>query len=121
MKSRKEPNLIRPPVPVSAAAGYGSPDAESIGTRQSDEFYADLDARLTSLLPRLQQAISLDDCHWVEEYIRAGEYGLAVEEAAQGLALLDDVPVPLAEEVLSAATKMELRTEPIVRLQAKVS
>ena len=66
MKSRKEPNLIRPPVPVSAAAGYGSPDAESIGTRQSDEFYADLDARLTSLLPRLQQAISLDDCHWVE-------------------------------------------------------
>ena len=44
-----------------------------------------------------------------------------MEELAQGLALLDDVPVPLAEEVLSAATKMELRTEPIVRLQAKVS
>ncbi len=89
--------------------------------RKSAEYYQALEGRLKPLLPELQATISLENWRWFEEWVRAGEYGLALEVAAEGLSALEETPQELAREILSTAKAMDLKTAPIARLRTKVS
>jgi hypothetical protein len=88
--------------------------------QKSAEYYKSLDDRLRLLLPQLQESVGLESWRWCEEWIRAGEYGLAVEYAAEGLNARDHVPLSLASDLLSVAKVMKLDSEPVLTLRARV-
>jgi hypothetical protein len=81
------------------------------------EYYAALDDRLSGLLPALKHAVPVENWRWFEEWVRAGEYGLAVEVAAEGLVGATTAPPELCRDVLAAADAMQLNSDPIVRLR----
>jgi len=85
------------------------------------EYYQSLDTRLSALLPELQSTIPLENWRWFEEWIRAGEYGLAAEVAAESLVAVAKVPASLASELLSIAKMMALESDPIIQLRSRVS
>ena len=89
--------------------------------RKSAQYYQALDERLKKLLPDLQRTVPLENWRWFEEWVRAGEYGLAAEVAAEGLLVTDRLADELSREVLATADMMELNTEPIVRLRARLA
>jgi hypothetical protein len=53
--------------------------------RRSDKYYSELEERLRSLMPLAARLLSPEVVKWYTEYLDAGEYGLAVEVAAEGL------------------------------------
>jgi hypothetical protein len=53
--------------------------------RSPDEYYRMLERRLRALLPLARRLLSDDSISWFGEYLDIGEYGLAVEVAAEGL------------------------------------
>ncbi|HEV2815302.1 MAG TPA: hypothetical protein VGW10_18750 [Solirubrobacteraceae bacterium] len=69
--------------------------------RPSDEYYASLERRLRALLPLVETVVPRDVGHWFNEYLDAGEYGLAVETVAE--ALPDD---PSGEAVGALASRL---------------
>lgn len=89
--------------------------------RRSPEYYRELDDQLRALLPALQQTLSTESWRWFEEFVRAGEYGLAAEVAAEGLMDAAEPPAQLCREVLAAADVMGLESEPISKLRARVA
>ena len=89
--------------------------------RPSPEYFRALDEQLSALLPTLSAAVSTESWRWFEEFVRAGEYGLAVEAAAEGLLDAAAPPAELCRDVLSAADVMALESEPISRLRARTA
>jgi hypothetical protein len=53
--------------------------------RPSDNYYRALEGRLRALLPRATSLLAEEVITWFIEYLDVGEYGLAVEVAAEGL------------------------------------
>ncbi|MBV8528825.1 MAG: hypothetical protein JOZ75_10950 [Candidatus Dormibacteraeota bacterium] len=90
---------------------------ESMSERPKPESYAALDERLSALLPALKDAVPVENWRWFEEWIRAGEYGLAVEVAAEGLTGASAIPPELCRGLLAAADAMQLNSDPIVDLR----
>lgn len=86
----------------------------------SNEYYEQLEARLVKLIPQVRHLTSAEDAHWFEEFVRAGEYGLAVETAAAALdASMPTEPLTaLSSLLLAEARTMELDSEPLQKLEA---
>ena len=89
--------------------------------RRSKEYYQALEEQLSALLPGLQRAVSTESWRWFEEWVRAGEYGLAGEVAAEGLLASARPSLDLWREVLAAADEMGLNSEPIAQLRDRLS
>ena len=52
--------------------------------RRPDEYYMKLEGRLRSLIPLAREVLTAEAVKWYTEYLDAGEYGLAIEVAAEG-------------------------------------
>lgn len=89
--------------------------------QRKPEYYRALDEKLTSILPDLKSVVSTESWRWFEEWIRAGEYGLAAEVAAEGLMSAESPPAALCRDVLAAADMMALDSEPIAQLRQRVA
>jgi hypothetical protein len=85
------------------------------------EYYAELDAKLRGLLPALRAAFDQETCRWYEEFVRAGEYGLAVETVLDKAVAVDAAPPPnLMRQLLEAADTMGLPGDTIARVREKL-
>lgn len=84
----------------------------------SQEYYEQLEARLIKLAPQVRNLVSGDDADWFEEFVRAGEYGLAVETASAALdASMPKEPLrALSSRLLAEAQLMELNSELLQKL-----
>ncbi len=85
----------------------------------SREYYEQLEARLVKVVPRVRCLASDADADWFEEFIRAGEYGLAVETAAGVLdASMPGEPLrALSSRLLAEARLMQLDSELLQKLE----
>ena len=91
-----------------------------MGTRRP-AYYAELDAKLRGLLPAVRAAFDLETCRWYEEFVRAGEYGLAVETVLDKAVAVDPAPPPiLMRQLLEAADTMDLSGNTIARVREKL-
>lgn len=85
----------------------------------SQEYYEQLEARLVELIPQVRHLAIGEDADWFEEFVRAGEYGLAVETASAAL----DASMPaeplraLSSLLLAEARTMELDAELLQKLE----
>jgi hypothetical protein len=87
--------------------------------RPSDEYYRELETRLRALIPLAESVLSTEVLNWYMEYLDAGEYGLAVEVAAEGLPR-DDAESrsrEVAAALLAEAQVMDLRVPAVDRLR----
>ncbi len=85
----------------------------------SDEYYEELEARLIELVPQVRRLVTGENADWFEEFIRAGEYGLAVETAAEALdASMPKAPLrAISSRLLAEAHLMELDSELLRKLE----
>ncbi len=85
----------------------------------SNEYYEQLEARLVKLIPQVRHLASSEDAHWYEEFVRAGEYGLAVETAAAALdaSMPTDPLTALSSLLLAEARTLELDLELLQKLE----
>jgi hypothetical protein len=74
----------------------------------SDEYYRQLEARLRALSPGVDAVCGAEVGGWFAEYLDVGEYGLAVEVAAERLTADRSESQPLAEGLLPEARLMGL-------------
>lgn len=89
--------------------------------RQSDAYYRELERRLRTLLPLAGTVLKPEIVGWYSEYLDAGEYGLAVEVAAEGLPTGESPELQrLASALLSEAELMELAGSEVERLRTRV-
>ena len=88
--------------------------------RRSDDYYRELEERLRLLTPLVEGPLSPEVVGWYTEYLDAGEYGLAVEVAAEGLPAADAHPQvrELALALLFEADGMRLAGPPVDHLRA---
>ena len=56
-----------------------------MATRPSDDYYRDIERRLRDLLPLAEVTLPPSACQFYAEFLDVGEYGLAVETAAEAL------------------------------------
>jgi hypothetical protein len=85
------------------------------------EYYAALDSKLSSLLPAVRKALDLDTSRWFEEFVRAEEYGLAVEAALDKLVAMSEMPASdLVLPLLEAAETMGLSGSSIDRVKTRL-
>jgi hypothetical protein len=85
------------------------------------EYYAELDAKLRGLLPAVRAAFDLETCRSYEEFVRVGEYGLAVETVLDKAVAVDSTPPPiLMRQLLEAADTMGLSGNTITALREKL-
>jgi hypothetical protein len=76
--------------------------------RRSDSYYDEFDKRLLALAPLARSVLPPDTMKWYLEYVQAGEYGLAVEVAAEVISDNSEGGRDLAKELMLAAEKMGL-------------
>lgn len=82
--------------------------------RWSEAYYRELGERLRALLPAATRLLPSETVRWFGEFLDHGEYGLAVEIAAEGLPTAASPEVrELAGALLAEARVMEM-TEPAV-------
>jgi hypothetical protein len=80
-----------------------------------------MDAKLSRLLSVVRTAFDPETWGWYEEYVRAGEYGLAVETVLDKAVGEDFAPPPsLLRELLDAADMMGLSTESVTRVRERL-
>jgi hypothetical protein len=84
------------------------------------EYYAALDAKLSSLLPAVRKTLDLDTSRWFEEFVRAGEYGLAVEAALDKVVAMSELPPSDLVLPLLAAETMGLSGASIDRVKTRL-
>jgi hypothetical protein len=75
--------------------------------RRSDNYYRELEDRLRSLIPLAVRLLSPEVVKWYTEYLDAGEYGLAVEVAADGFPT-DATPSRFRELAIALLAEAEL-------------
>jgi hypothetical protein len=86
--------------------------------RPSNRYYAELERRLRSLAPVAREALPPETVKWFSEYLDVGEYGLAVEVAAEALVADDEHHCELARGLLAEAEIMGLSPDVISRIRA---
>jgi Arc/MetJ-type ribon-helix-helix transcriptional regulator len=86
----------------------------------SPEYYATLEKHVSALLPQLSESLPQKTYDWIEELLRAGEYGEAIDVAAASVVAMEKLPNDLGYEVLGVSGIMGLKTDPIVRLRARL-
>lgn len=82
----------------------------------SPAYYVELEKQLRKLSPLVAEAVPSETVvSWWDEFLTAGEYGLAVETVADELAKSASAvaPTALAESLLEAAERMGL-SDPVV-------
>jgi hypothetical protein len=84
---------------------------------RASEHYAHVETELQALLPDLQTSLPLESWRWIEEWTRAGEYGLAVELAAEAVLCLASEHRQLQEKIVDLAALLALETDPIRQLR----
>jgi hypothetical protein len=69
----------------------------------------------------VRAAFDLETCRWYEEFVRAGEYGLAVETVLDKAVGVDSAPPPIVmQQLLEAADTMGLSSNAIARVRDKL-
>jgi hypothetical protein len=76
-----------------------------------DRYHRELERRLRVLTPAAREALPSDTLGWFLEFLDHGEYGLAVEVAAEALVLQTAPDRALARGLLDEADLMGLSAE----------
>lgn len=77
-------------------------------SRMPDEYYTALETRLRDLGPAVDHQCGAEVGRWYTEYLDAGEYGLAVEVAAEKLIPGNRGSSSLAGRLLEEARRMNV-------------
>ncbi len=84
----------------------------------SDEYYSQLEQRLRALLSRAEGHLRPTTRRWIGEFLDAGEYGLAVETAAEDLPPTGSADLrELAGALLAEAQLMNMTGDSVDRLR----
>jgi hypothetical protein len=88
--------------------------------REPDEYYIELERRLRAIAPLAESVLAPEPYRWFMEYLDAGEYGLAVEVAAEEIPTGDssETARELSSGLLREAVLMGLPDDVIRRRQS---
>lgn len=85
------------------------------------EYYAELENFLRALMPSVRGAVPPEAWHWYEEYLHAGEYGLAVETVLEHLLNGGDPLPTVAGALVEVADRMGLSSAPVTQAKQRLA